>query len=309
MAAQGEWPALADRPFKWWPMYSMTVFSDLIFAALELAGAKQVVEIGADTGGMSRMLAEHCLKHGGEFTSVDPAPTPDFRIWVAFNPQVRHLAAPSLDAFAELKNIDAWVIDGDHNWYTVYHELIGVEKVCRRDGKPILVFFHDVAWPCARRDMYYAPERIPSEYRQAFSRDSGITLENPGLLKNRGFRGGNHFAWAEREGGPRNGVLTAIEDFMAERYREGREFGFAEIPGVMGLGVLFDMDTPWSAPLANFLMPFHQNRLLKAMEEDRLRNALRVHDLLDDAAEAAARKSIPTVGDNPSISTTGDAAA
>jgi hypothetical protein len=290
-------------------MYSMTVFADLIFPALELTGAKRIVEIGADGGGMSRMLADYCLKHGGELASVDPAPTPDFRIWAAFNPQVRHLAVPSLDAFAELENIDAWIIDGDHNWYTVYHELTGVEKTCRRDGKPVLAFFHDVAWPCARRDMYYAPERIPSEYRQPFSRNNGVTLGNPGLPEGRGLRGGNHFAWAEHEGGPRNGVLTAIEDFMAERYREGREFGFAEIPGVMGLGVLFDLDTPWSAALANLLMPFHHNRLLRLMEEDRLRSTLRAHDLQDDAAEAKARMAIATGSHRPSIRTICDDAA
>jgi hypothetical protein len=277
-------------------MYSMTVFSDLIFPALELTGASQVVEIGADAGGMSRMLAEYCNRHGGELTSVDPAPAPHFQNWISLNPQVRQLPVPSLDAFAELEHIDAWVIDGDHNWYTVYHELFGVEKTCRRDGRPLLAFLHDVAWPCGRRDMYYAPERIPHAYRHPYSRDNGVTLGNPELLENRGFRGRSDFAWAEHEGGPRNGVLTAIEDFMAARYREGREFGFAEIPGVMGLGVLFDLATPWSASLANFLMPFHQNKLLRVMEEDRQRLALRVHDMRDEAADAAARMAAGTNG-------------
>lgn len=115
--------------------------------------------------------------------------------------------------------------------------------------------------------------------------------------------------WAEHEGGPRNSVLTAIEDFMAERYREGREFGFAKITGVMGLGVLFDLDTPWSAALANFLMPFHHNRLLRLMEEDRLRSTLRAHDLQDDAAEAAARMAVTTGGHRSSIRTISDDAA
>jgi hypothetical protein len=282
-------------------MYSMTVFSDLICPALELAGARQVVEIGADTGGMSHTLAGYCLEHGGRLTSVDPAPTDDFRLWVALNSHVRHQDMPSLDAVAKLDNIDAWIVDGDHNWYTVYHELVGIEDISRRDQKPLLAFFHDVAWPCARRDMYYAPERIPSQFRQPFSRHNGVTLGNPGLLERRGFRGGGKFAWAEREGGPRNGVLTAIEDFLAARYRAGREFGFAEIPGVLGLGVLFDLDAPWSGSLADVLLPFHHNRLLRRMEQDRLRNALRVHDLLDDAAQAAARG--PAVSDGPSIAT------
>jgi hypothetical protein len=290
-------------------MYSMTVFAGLIFPALELAGARQIVEIGSALGEMSQMLGAYCDKHDSALTCVDPAPAPHLLNWLAINPQVRHLALPSHDAFAELEHIDAWVIDGDHNWYTVYHELLDVEKACRRDGRPLLAFFHDVAWPFARRDGYYVPERIPSEYRHPFSRENGVTWGNPRLLKNRGFRGGDMLGFAEHEGGPRNGVLTAIEDFMAERYREGREFGFAEIPGVMGLGVLFDLDTPWSAELANFLMPFHKNRLLQLMEEDRQREALSAQHLRDEAADAAARMAIPAGTNGPALTGIGKNAA
>jgi hypothetical protein len=39
------------------------------------------------------------------------------------------------------------------------------------------------------------------------------------------------------------------------------------------------------------LLPFHQNQLLRMMEEDQLRNALRVHALQDQAAEAVAARS------------------
>src|SRR3954464_15925771 len=101
----------------------MTVFADLIFPALKLANARNVVEIGADTGGMTSMLATYCLNHGGRLTSVDPAPTPDFRIWATLNSQVRHIDLPSLEAFPKLADIDAWIIDGDHNWFTVYNEI------------------------------------------------------------------------------------------------------------------------------------------------------------------------------------------
>ncbi|MDB5654270.1 MAG: hypothetical protein JWQ94_1883 [Tardiphaga sp.] len=268
-------------------MYSMTVFADLILPTLELAGVRNVVEIGADTGGTTSMLATYCLDHGGRLTSVDPAPTPDFRAWAMLNSQVRHVDLPSLEAFPELADIDAWIIDGDHNWFTVYHEITEVHKLCRRDGKPLLAFFHDVSWPCARRDMYYVPERIPAEYRHPHSRSAGVTLGNPGLLENRGFRGEQNFAWAAHEGGARNGVLTALEDFMQQAYRDGQQFGFAEIPGILGLGVLFDLDAAWSRAVADALLPYHQNKLLGIVEEDRLRNALRVRDLEDDAREAS----------------------
>lgn len=272
----------------------MTAFADLIFPVLKLANACHVVEIGADTGGMTLMLARHCLDHGGRLTSVDPAPTPDFRVWAALNSQVRHIDLPSLEAFPELGDIDAWVIDGDHNWYTVYHEITEANKICRRDGRPLLAFFHDVAWPCARRDMYYAPERIPAEFRHPYSRNDGVTLGEPGLIDNQGFRGGDNFAWAVHEGGPRNGVLTAIEDFMQDCRSQGRELGFAEIPGLLGLGVLFDLDAPWSADVAELLVPFHQNRLLRILEEDRLRNSLHAHKLYGEARDAEERRARAT---------------
>lgn len=274
-------------------MYSMTAFADLIFPVLKLAEARHVVEIGADTGGMTSMLASHCMAQGGRLTSVDPAPTQEFRMWALLNSQVRHVDLPSLEAFPELADVDAWVIDGDHNWYTVYNEITEAAKVCRRDGRPLLAFFHDISWPCARRDMYYAPDRIPVEFRRPYSRNDGVTLDEAGLLANRGFRGGPNFAWATHEGGPRNGVLTAIEDFMNDCRGQGRDLGFAEIPAMLGLGVLFDLDAPWSAAVADLLLPFHQNGLLRILEEDRLRNSLRAHALFDEAQDAAnAREQV-----------------
>jgi hypothetical protein len=89
-------------------------------------------------------------------------------------------------------------------------------------------------------------------------------------------------------------VLTAIEDFIKDGYREGQEFGFAEIPGILGLGVLFDLDAPWSGAAAEWLLPYHQNKLLRSVEEDRLRQSLRAHELWDEAREASARP-LPTV--------------
>jgi predicted O-methyltransferase YrrM len=265
-------------------IHSMSEFSELILPALALAGARQIAEIGAEYGGMSSLLADYCRRHGGALTSIDPSPKAEFAAWLQDNPHVRHLAKPSLAAFAELSDIDAWLIDGDHNWYTVYHELEQIAALSRRDGKPLLVFLHDVGWPCARRDQYCAPDQIPAEYRHPYSYDAGAKPDTPHLIEGRGFRGMGSFAISTVDGGPRNGVLTAIEDFLAKSLEEGRELGFAEIPAVFGLGVFFDMDAPWSAALADKLLPFHQNRLLRTLEENRLRKYLQVIELQDIAA-------------------------
>ncbi|PIT03344.1 hypothetical protein TSA1_23190 [Bradyrhizobium nitroreducens] len=265
-------------------IHSLSEFSDLILEALRLADARDIVEIGSEYGGMSPFLAAHCRARDGQLTTIDPAPKREFMEWLKVSPDIRHLAKTSLEAFADINGADAWVVDGDHNWYTVYNELGQIDAICRRAGKPLLVFVHDIGWPCGRRDFYYAPERIPAEHRHAHSFQAGAIPGRDALVEGRGFRGMGQFAFAEGFGGPRNGVMTAIDDFLAEALRDGREFGFAEIPAVFGLGVIFDLTAPWSAPLADLLLPYHQNKLIRALEANRLRNYLRVLDLQDEAA-------------------------
>jgi hypothetical protein len=266
-------------------IHSMAEFAPIIGGALQISETANIVEIGAEFGGTTPLLAGHAAEQGGTLTSIDPTPKPEFLAWVAANPHVRHLAAPSLDVIEECGQVDAWFIDGDHNWYTVYHELQSIDAVCQRDGKPLLAFLHDVAWPCGRRDSYYAPERIPAEFCQPYDFDGGAVLDRNHLLPGGGFRGMGQFAWALAEGGPRNGVLTAVEDFMAEA---GRELAFAQVPAVFGLGILFDRDAPWAESLGRFVLPWHRNPLLASLERNRLANYLRVIELQDDASLKAA---------------------
>ncbi len=62
-------------------------------------------------------------------------------------------------------------LDGDHNWYTVFHELRLIEEHCQRNERLFpLVLLHDLGWPYGRRDLYYNPETIPAEYRQPYAR-------------------------------------------------------------------------------------------------------------------------------------------
>jgi len=246
-------------------IHSMAEFSDIIVEALDLAGAREIVEIGAEFGGMSALLADYAAAHEGRLTSVDPCPKEEFADWAAEHPEVRHLAKTSFEAFEELANVDAWVIDGDHNWSTVFHESQAIWERCKASGTPFLAFYHDVGWPWARRDLYYAPDSLPPEHRQPFTFAHGVTLDNPGVIAG-GFRGEGGWACARREGGPRNGVLTAIEDFM-----EGRDgLRLVTIPSFFGLGVLWHLDAPWSDAVAAILDPWDRSPLLQRLEENRI---------------------------------------
>ncbi len=265
-------------------IHSMSEFSSLMMPALAAAEAADIVEIGAEFGGMSTLLADHCAARGGRLTSIDPSPKTEFVQWAADRPEVRHVAKPSLEVLGDIDCADAWVIDGDHNWYTVYHELKAIRSRCREAGKPLLAFLHDVNWPSGRRDMYYAPDQIPAEYRHAHSFDAGAFPGHSQLVAGRGFRGMGHFAWASHEGGPRNGVLTGIEDFLADALAEGEEYAFAEVPAVFGLGVLFAMDAPWTAAVAEIVLPYHDNALIRRLEQNRLVNYLTVLEFQDRRA-------------------------
>ena len=269
-------------------IHSMSEFSGLILQCLEHAGAARIAEVGAEFGGMSQLLADRCRDAGGAFVTIDPSPKPEFVAWAAENDHVRHIPAASLEAMPTLADIDAWVIDGDHNYFTVFNELTIADALSRRDGKPLFALLHDVSWPCARRDMYYAPERIPAGHRHAYSYDAGVTLDDDGFVLNRGLRGAGQFAWALHAGGPRNGVLTAVEDFIAGAESEDRPLVYAQVPAVLGLGVLFDATAEWAEDVAGALLPYHGNDLIASLEENRLRNYLAVIDWQDRHADGLA---------------------
>ncbi len=264
-------------------IHSMGEFACITLPLLELAGARAICEIGAEHGGNSTVLSDWLRSRGGRLTGIDPGPSQTYLAWQRENSDhVTHVAGASLDVIPQLGAFDAWFIDGDHNWYSVFHELTAIRQVQRAADRPMLIFLHDVSWPCARRDMYYAPDRIPAHCRHTYSWDRGVTQGNPETIDG-GFRGCDNFAIALQEGGPRNGVLTAIEDFVSGCTEE---LLWAHVPGVFGLGVLLDRDHPAAESIADVLAPLHEHPLLQRLEANRLANYLKVIEWQDGASRA-----------------------
>jgi hypothetical protein len=201
------------------------LWDKVIAPVLEAAAVRRVVEIGALAGETTVKLLD-LLGDQAEVHVIDPAPQFDpseherrFPGRYHFHRDTSHNVLPTLPA------VDAALIDGDHNWYTVYNELKMLAATAREAGAPLpLLFMHDVGWPYGRRDLYYAPERIPEEFRHPYAR-KGLRLRMGGrgrsaLLERGGFNA--RMNNAVREGGPRNGVMTALEDFAAEHDRQLR---------------------------------------------------------------------------------------
>ena len=265
-------------------IHSMAEFASIIMPCLEEAKVSEITEIGSEFGSMSQALADYCAAQRGHLTCIDPSPVDGFVEWAAETPHVTHIPLPSLDALGGCKAADAWFVDGDHNYFTVYNELVMIEAVNRAAGRPLLIFLHDVSWPCARRDFYYAPERIPAQWLRPHSFDHGVMLGSAAAHEGRGFRGCGQFAVAMEQGGAHNGVLTAVEDFLAAADTDERPLCYVHVPAVFGLGIIFAADAPWSDALAGRLAVYHQNPLIARLEENRLINYLEVIDRQDRAA-------------------------
>jgi cephalosporin hydroxylase len=269
-----------------------------IAPVLHAAEAKRVVEIGALRGETTvKML--HDLGPEAELHVIDPVPE--------FDPAEHEREFPgryyfhralSLEVLPKLQAMDAALVDGDHNWYTVYHELRLLAEGAKRAGAllPVIVM-HDVLWPYGRRDLYYAPEQIPAEFRQPYKK-LGMRPGTKRLLE----RGGLNptMCNAEVEGGPRNGVMTALDDFIAEYDGTLRR---VVLPLYFGLAIVVDERRLQASPEIGVVLDRLEGAsgredLLQVGEDVRLRAMLFQHNVFfqrDQRLERAVERHLKVV--------------
>ncbi len=260
-------------------LVSLASMKELIMEALQVAKATTIVEIGSEYGAFTKVLCERARKSGGCVITIDPSPQPAAVEFIRAHGSETHfqfLRKTSLEALPGLQ-ADAYIIDGDHNYYTVRRELETI--AANRGREPWLAILHDVCWPCARRDFYYNPATIPAEYLRPHSFEVGVAAGNQGVVSG-GIRGCGNFAIALEEGGKANGVTTAVEDFLANN----PDFEFGVIPLLFGLGIVYSRHAPWSESLSKLLAPWVSHPLLERIEAHRVDLALRVLELSDELA-------------------------
>jgi len=249
-----------NDPLQWG--YSLSNVFELMAGCLEAAEVKSVLEIGSFKGELTRDLLEWSAGTDVTIAGMDPIPPDELEALAAeYEEALELIREVSLDVLNTRDFADAIIIDGDHNYYTLSSELKIIGE--RAPGKEMpLLMFHDVCWPHARRDTYYAPERIPEEHRQPLAHNEGIAPRNPGTAE-----WGLPFIWAAKnEGGPANGTLTAIEDFMAEN--PGLEL--VVVPAFFGFGILWHKDAPFADAVGDFIRPWHRHPVLERLESNRV---------------------------------------
>jgi hypothetical protein len=240
----------------------------LIRPALEAAEARVVVEVGSEGGRHTRRLLDWCAARHARLHVVEPEPQYDVaELEAAHGERLVFHCAPSLEVLDRLGRVDAVLIDGDHNWFTVYRELKLLEST-QRSHFPLVVL-HDVGWPFARRDMYYDPARIPAPYRHPYAQ-GGLRRGAPAFIEGDGLA--PELYKAIEEGGPQNGVLTAVEDFLRET-ELGLRFELVSVD--FGLGLIASELLQENRPALRSLLdslhsPGFGERLVAYAEERRI---------------------------------------
>jgi hypothetical protein len=252
---------------------------EVMIACLNAAAPRSIVEVGAYAGDVTRFLLEWAQGAGASVWAIDPMPQPELVKLSEDRTDLTLVQATSHHALAELERADVYVIDGDHNYYTVSEEIRLAAG--HGPGLPPLLLFHDIGWPHARRDNYYVPEQIPAEHRQPMVEGGGAFPGHSEPLD-----GGLPFKWmADHEGGPRNGVLTAVEDFVAG----AEKLRFAHVPAFFGFGVVWHEDAPYAARIAEIVAPLDRNPILQRLEANRTFHLASTHVQMTQVAEAHER--------------------
>jgi len=199
---------------------------------MHLYSTDYIVDIGPQSQN-TRDVLEYCIENNIRFNLIDPfLDTYSHEIKGGNSDEQEIITKSSLISLSQLENYDVVILNDEPNWFTVYNELKIIEKRFKNKKFPI-IFLHNIGWPYARRDLYIEPNKIPNEYRQPY-RKLGVDPKHSELKEEGGLN--PNFYHAIHENGENNGVLTAIENFIAE---SESEFSLEIINVFQGLGILF----------------------------------------------------------------------
>ncbi|MES9539327.1 class I SAM-dependent methyltransferase [Actinomadura sp. NPDC000600] len=250
-------------------LHSMAVFRELFETVFRCRGVSTVVEVGVESGQVSSLYADL----GATVYCVEPAPGDELRAVLDGDPRLNLVEGLSPAVLPDLPVADLYILDGDHNYAVVRDELAWIMA----NAPDAVVVLHDVLWPCGRRDFYYQPSPVAPEDTHPATTD-GPTVWHDELTP-AGFVGDGAYTVAEQAGGPRNGVLTAVEDAL-----DGNgDWRFQIVPAVFGFGVLARTGAPGADAVFEAVRPYTSSRLVAAMENNRVALYTRVLQLQYEA--------------------------
>ncbi|HXS34981.1 MAG TPA: glycosyltransferase [Solirubrobacterales bacterium] len=179
----------------------------------------------------------------------------------------------------DLSAAELALIHGEPNWYSVTDRLDQLAAMSGNSDAPFPVtLVHGIDWPTGRRDAYPNPSAIPIDARQPHRGADGMerALDRHDL---------------------RNGVLTAVEDFL-DRY-EGDAVDAIHVPGLGGVAILVSqrrLKGKGSRPLAQLIAGWRLSPLvleqIATIEGERVRTAEELNRLQAELDAARAGQAI-----------------
>ncbi len=244
-------------------LLSMANFLPLINPLIKSLNPNSVCEIGSDKGFTTEVLSDLCREYNAVLHVVDPTLNEN-----AVDGIGDHVIAHCKTSFEYLEMAelsDIYFIDGDHNYFTVSGELEAINRSLSKD-RPVCLFLHDVGWPFGNRDMYYNLANIPDPFENI----SDVYL-SPVSKKIADMGLPYDLRVAKKEGGEKNGILPAIDDFL----KKESGWSFCWIPVIYGMGILwnrdqfnvelrkvFDETENWFKKITPFLATLELNRIM-----------------------------------------------
>ncbi|MES2141895.1 MAG: hypothetical protein V4471_03285 [Pseudomonadota bacterium] len=212
-------------------LYSLLNFKDILKPLILHSTIQSICEIGIEKSHLTTWLASLSHVKNFNYTGIDPAidSIPEFRgeSKLFKENSLTYLNRPAADH-------DLFLIDGDHNYYTVYHELQSIFS--KKNPKQSICFLHDVLPPCGNRDAYYNPSNIPPNFLHPLT--STKSLNSNFEVCDYGYKSCGEFSWAIESGNQKNGVSAAIKYFLAN-YKKELDLHYFTIPLFYGLGILY----------------------------------------------------------------------
>ncbi|GAA4549994.1 class I SAM-dependent methyltransferase [Pseudonocardia xishanensis] len=237
---------------------SRAMLGEVLESVLRARAVGTVTVVGADPhAGLYADLG------AGSVHVVAKSPTPAVRAAVTADPAL-HLVTDGDPPPAEL-----YVLAGDTGYHGTRREL---ERVMAEEPDAVVLVWN-VLWPAGRRDV------LPGvgAHGPSVGRDG---LGPAGL-------GAGAVDAADEAGGEENGVLTAVEDVLAEA---DESWTMGVVPALSGLAVLARDEAWFAEELWETLLPWTTSELLAGLERNRIALVSRVLEL-EYAATAAARES------------------
>lgn len=246
-------------------------WSSLIEPLLNALEPRRILETGCGAGEVTRRLLDYCLQNEGELEAIESDTTARVGGWDTSTMAGLNLhLVPSAEVIGSLAGVDLALLDGDPNYATVLSDARALCRARKAEGKlPPVLLVARVGWPLARRDRYTDPQRLAPEEKHSMAK-GGLWMRFQAIRAEGGY-GPNQW-YAEKEGGEKNGVRTALDTLLAEQPGMSAIW----IPGHEGMGVLYptalvSVNPAFASWLQGWSLPAGVRRLLDSMELERLR--------------------------------------